>query len=91
MFTEYLETHPLSEMLREERRELYPPAENRPAWESLSEKLKGEIRELAEVYGGIPYPLRTATGFLAFSRDGSRQADEGPYFTRRRKLCAAVL
>ena len=91
MFTEYLETHPLSEMLREEQRELYPPAENRPAWESLSEKLKGEIRELAEVYGGIPYPLRTATGFLAFSRDGSRQADEGPYFTRRRKLCAAVL
>ena len=35
--------------------------------------------------------MRTATGFLAFVREGSRKADEDPYFFRRRKLCAAVL
>ena len=35
--------------------------------------------------------MRPATGFLEFVRSGSRQADEDPYFFRRRKLCAAAL
>ena len=33
-----------------------------------------EILELAESYAKQPYPMRTATGFLAFVREGSRIA-----------------
>ena len=91
MFTAFLENHPLADMLRDGSRELYPPAENRDAWNSVPDAYRHEIRTLAETYAGIPYPERSATGFLAFVRTGDRQADEKPYFTRRRKLCTAIL
>ena len=91
MLTEYLKEHPLAEALRRGSRRLYPPAEDRRAWEGVPEAYRREIRALAEDYAKIPYPPRTAAGFLAFTRTGDRQADEKPYFTRRRKLCAAVL
>ena len=81
----------MEELLRGGTRELYPPAENRNAWEAIPEEYRQEIRELGERYGKTPYPERSASGFLAFARTGDRQADEKPYFTRRRKLCAAVL
>ena len=70
---------------------LYPPASNREAWDHLAEEDVRQIEALHAQYAGVPYPMRTATGFMAFVRSGSRQADEGPYFLRRRKLCAAVL
>ena len=91
MFTEYLQNHPAEKLLREEGRRLYPPLSDREAWDAAAEAWLPEIRELAEKYRGIPWPARTAGGFLEFSRGGSRQADEKPYFTRRRKLCAALL
>ena len=91
MFTEFLQRSPMAEMLKKGTRKLYPAAEDREAWEKIPDEYRQEIRELAAAYAAVPYPLRTASGFLAFVRTGDRQADERPYFARRRKLCAAVL
>lgn len=91
MLTEYLREHPMRELLRGGSRRLVPPAEDRQAWEGIREEVRTEIREYAREWEKIPYPLRTATGFLDYVRRGDRQADEKPYFNRRRKLCAAVL
>ena len=91
MFTEFLREHPAEGLLKDRPRELYPAAEDRQAWDGIPAEYRTEIREMAEAYAKIPWPPRTAAGFLAFARTGDRQADEKPYFTRRRKLCAAVL
>ena len=91
MFTAFLRDHPMTELLKSGTRALYPPAEDRQAWAGIAERHRKEIRDLAESFAKVPYPVRSATGFLAFARTGDRQADEIPYFTRRRKLCAAVL
>ena len=91
MLTEFLQTHPMQELLKGGTRRLYPPADDRQAWEAIPAEYRQEIRDMAEEYAKITYPPRSATGFLAFVRTGDRQADEKPYFTRRRKFCAAVL
>ena len=91
MFTSFLQSHPMEEMLREGSRSLYPAAGDRQAWDGVPEEMRMEIRKLSAAWRDIPYPMRSASGFLAFVRNGSRQADEKPYFTRRKKLCAAVL
>ena len=91
MFTEFLQNHPMPELLRFGTRKLFPPAEDRAAWERILPEHRKEIRRLSEEYAVISWPVRNASGFLAFARTGDRQADERPYFTRRRKLCAAVL
>jgi hypothetical protein len=91
MFTAFLQEHPAAELLQGGTRELYPVAEDRRAWDRIPAVYRDEIREMAAAYAGIPYPPRTAAGFLAFARNGDRQTDEKPYFTRRRKLCAAML
>ena len=91
MFAEFLQNQPMRAMLRNGSRMLYPPAEDRTCWDGIPEKMRMEIRKLAAEYREAAYPMRSASGFMAFVRDGSRQADEKPYFTRRRKLCAAVL
>ena len=91
MFTEFLQRFPMTEMLKKGTRDLYPSAAARMAWDGIPEESRREIRELAGAYAGMPYPPRTAASFLAFARTGDRQADEKPYFARRRKLCAAVL
>ena len=91
MLMEKIRNNPIAPLLTEEGRRLFPAAEDRPAWESIRPEHRAEILELAESYAKQPYPMRTATGFLAFVREGSRKADEEPYFFRRRKLCAALL
>ena len=91
MITAFLQKHPLRDLLKNGTRILYPPAEDRQSWNGIAAEYRQEIRELAEAYAKIRYPQRSATGFMAFVRTGDRQADEKPYFTRRRKLCAAVL
>ncbi len=91
MLTEFLQTHPMQEMLKSGTRVLYPPAEDRPSWDGIPTEYRQEILKMAEEYAKTAYPPRNATGFLAFVRTGDRQADERSYFTRRRKLCAAVL
>ena len=91
MLTEFLRDHPVRELLAGGTRVLFPPAEDRRAWEGIPEGYRREIRELAGKYAAVTWPARTASGFLAFVTTGSRRADEDPYFTRRRKLCAEVL
>ena len=91
MLTSFLQKHPMRELLAGGTRVLFPPAQDRRAWGNIPAETRREIRELAAKYTEIPYPARTASGFLAFVRTGDRRADEDPYFTRRRKLCAAVL
>ena len=91
MLTAFLREHPMRELLKGGTRRLYPPAEDRKAWDGIPAGYRQEIREMAEEYAKTAYPLRTVSGFLAFVRNGDRQADEKPYFTRRRKLCAAVM
>ena len=87
----FLQEHPMRDLLTGGTRCLYPPAEERQAWDGIPAEYRQEIRKLAEEYAAVPYPVRSASGFLAFVRTGDRQADEVPYFQRRRKLCAAVL
>ena len=91
MLTAFLQAHPMRELLSGGTRVLWPPADDRRAWEAILPGYRREIRELAEEYAKIPYPIRSASGFLAFARTGDRQADEKPYFERRRKLCVSVL
>ena len=91
MFTKYLRQHRISRFNENGMAALYPSAADREAWDGLPEGGKQQLEALIARYASIPYPMRTATGFMAFVRSGSRQADEGPYFTRRRKLCATVL
>ena len=91
MFSEYLRGHPLLSLLSDQPDWGLPTAEEHPAWERIGKLYAEELAALAKDYGGIPYPPRTASGFLAFTCTGSRSADEQPYFLRRRKLCAAVL
>ncbi len=70
---------------------LYPAASDRAAWAGIAPAHRKEIQEMADRYAALPWPVRKATDFLAFTRTGSRKADEEPYFARRRKLCAAIL
>ena len=91
MFSEYLDRHPLRELLVSGGIIPFPPASERTAWERLPAGYAREIDDMAKAWANQPYPMRKATDFLAFVRSGSREADEGPYFLRRRKLCAAAL
>lgn len=91
MFAEFLNRHPMDGLLAERPQWGVPAAADRAAWDSLSPALRREAEALIDSYRELPYPPRSATGFLAFVRSGSRKADEDPYFLRRRKLCAAVL
>ncbi len=90
MFREYFAKHPLEELLTE----ALPGEAVRAGEEKWSRVLPGhreEILKAAAEYASQPYPMRTASGFLAFTDSGSRKADEDPYFFRRRKLCVSAL
>ena len=45
MFTEFLKTHPMADLLQGQMRTIYPPAEDRSAWEGIPETMKREIRD----------------------------------------------
>ncbi|MBQ8092148.1 MAG: heparinase II/III family protein [Clostridia bacterium] len=67
------------------------PKAGAPEWQTISQADRKDIEKLQTRYHGIPYPMRTLTGFLAFVETGSRKMDEDPYFLRRNKLCVSVL
>ena len=90
MFAEWLDSHSLKESLKNAKGFPYPAAGDRQGWENLDEDIKQQIRQMAERYRLLPYPMCSATQYLAYVRTGSRQDMETPYFTRRRKLAAAV-
>lgn len=69
----------------------YRPAADRRYWERVPREAREYLLAQAGPISQQPWPLLTATGYLRFGRDGNRQAYEGPYFTRRAKLTAAVI
>ena len=85
IFDAYLQEHALT---LNARRCPYPKASDRAAWEALPCR-EALLRWGDEALKG--YPARPATAFLAFTRTGDRQADEKPYFARRRLLMGAAL
>lgn len=90
MFREYFNQHPLYPMMNDLRCP-FPRMSNRAAWAQINDSYKEELLHTAEKWHDVPYPLLTATQFMAFVRNGSRVAWEKPYFDRRRKLIAAVM
>ena len=48
------------------------PKAGDPAWRRIPESFRQEIEALDAAYAAVDYPLRSAAGFLAFSRSGSR-------------------
>ena len=92
MFTEYLETVDFRTLLvPRERRLPIPSAADRAAWAKVPTIMREEILAAAKAQQDTPYPMLTATQFLAYVRSGSRTAFEAPYFARRRMLLTAVL
>ena len=91
MFEEIIRNHSIRGMLDACPVPLFPPAADRAAWEGLSAQKRSALRRLAESWRGEAYPPLLASQFMAFGRAGDRVRYETPYFTRRRKLCAAVL
>ena len=91
MFGEYFDAHPLRETLEQPPLRLFPPADDRAAWEGVTPEDRADLLALADRYRDVPYPICTATQFMAFVRNGSRSAYEDPYFLRRKKLVAAVM
>ena len=90
MFREFLNRRPLSSLSLRPEALAFPKAGD-PAWSRIPDCEREEILQLDRQFASLPYPMRTASDFLAFSRSGSRKADEDPYFFRRRKLCASLL
>lgn len=92
MFDEYLQLHPLHALLASRGERIpFPAAADRAAWARVSPAARDEILAAADAFLGAGYPMLTATQFLAFVRDGSRQAYERPYFERRRHLLCCAL
>ncbi len=69
----------------------FPPASDRRAWAGVAAADRADLLKLYQKTRDVPYPLCTASRFLAFARTGSREAYETPYFLRREKLIASVL
>ena len=92
MFSEFLDRHDLFALLApREARLAFPPAADREAWAAAAPNLRAQIAAEAHRLRPQPYPMLTATQFLAYTRDGSRKAYEDPCFARRNKLMAAAL
>ena len=70
---------------------LFPPAQNRAAWEALPANDRMDMETFIAKWRGTPYPMLLLSDYAAFVRTGSRAQCETPYFARRRKLIAAVL
>ena len=54
MFTEFLENHPMEELLRGGTRTLYPPAADRQAWDGIPPVYRDEISRMAGNMRGRP-------------------------------------
>ena len=70
---------------------MYPVYADREAWARVPEKVRQEAAELAAECRSESWPLRLASGIMAFRTNGSRKADENPFFQRRRRLVALAL
>ena len=91
MLQEFLLSHPMASLLRFPVACPFPAAEDRAAWEGLAATDRAALRALAERWRAVEYPPLPASRYMAFARTGDRVGFEGPYFSRRRKLIAALL
>ena len=91
MFGAFLDAHPLREMIHKTPGCPFPVFGNRTAWEAIAPEDKADLLAYYESLKDTPYPLLTASQFMAFVKTGSRKAYEDPYFLRRRKLIASVM
>lgn len=91
MFGAFLDAHPLREMIHKTPGCPFPVFGDRTAWEAIAPEDKTDLLAYYESLKDTPYPLLTASQFMAFVKTGSRKAYEDPYFLRRRKLIASVM
>lgn len=83
MITEYLNFHPLRDLLMMDALA--------PDWPAPSPGDRAALTRLIEQYQSEPYAQLTASQYMAFARTGDRAIMEKPYFQRRRKLIAALM
>lgn len=88
MLERYFAAHPLTDVRYVPQ---FPPITDRVAWDKVDPADRDDLLALAEAWRNKPYPMLTAGMFASYIRTGSRRDCEGPYFARRRKLCAAAL
>ena len=91
MFGAFLAAHPLREMIVKTPGCPFPCFGDRAAWEAVAPEDRRDLLAYYDSMKDIPYPMATASQFMAFVKTGSRKAYEDPYFLRRRKLIASVL
>lgn len=92
MFNAYLNDHALIALLAPRGERIpFPCAADRARWEAVSDAHRAQVLHAADARLGRGYPQLTATQFMAFVRDGSRQAYEKPYFERRTHLLVSAL
>lgn len=91
MFDERLNKTALRDLLDPSFRCPFPGAAERTEWERLPDESRLALRNMARRCAETEYPLLKAGAYMAFVRTGDRGVFEGPYFQRRRKLCAALL
>jgi len=91
MFGSFLDAHALREMVGKIPVCPFPSMRERAAWEGIDPADRADLLALYERYRGIPYPMLTASQYMAFVRTQSRKDFENPYFERRRKLIASVM
>lgn len=91
MFERYADAASLARLIAgKNSRSRFPRSGEREPWEALPEDVKGQLLDWGrEAQGG--YPMLVATQFMAFVREGNRQAWEKPYFQRRERLMGAAL
>ncbi len=90
MLTERLEGLALRETLKQGGLP-FPRARERARWQAVAEDARKELLCAAHEQAKQPYPIMTATDFLAFLRTGSRQTQQKPFFARRHKLILETL
>lgn len=91
MFGPFLEAYPLREMMDQMPVCPFPVMQDRAAWEGIAPADRENLLAFYDQMKDVPYPMCTASQFMAFVTTGSRKAYENPYFLRRRKLIASVM
>ena len=91
MFGAFLDAHPLREMILKTPGCPFPAYGDRTAWDAIAPEDRADLLAYYESLKNVPYPMLTASQFMAFVNNGSRKAYEDPYFFRRRKLIASVM
>ena len=69
----------------------YPTCADRPAWQRLRPEVRRAYVEVGEEALSSSWPVLTASGYLAFFRDGDRNRFQELYFRRRGMLCALAV